>query len=217
MIRAVIFDMDGVLIDSEPANLQLIRDFYHEYHKTVSEKYLQSVVGKSDRDAWQDTLKEWGEEVSYEDYYDLFDKFADSHPFQYQKLVFPEVSKILAWLKNENYQIALASSSKMATIQKVLKQLEIEDYFDVILSGEMFKASKPDPEIYLTAARLLNLEVGECIAIEDSNAGIASCIAAKMKVIARIDERFGADADRADFKVSQLMELTNILKKENQS
>lgn len=213
MIKAVIFDMDGVLIDSEPVNLQIIKDFFAEHGKHAEDAYLHALVGRSIHDTWHLTSAAWKEPISFEAYCALYEQYRKKHPINYPDILFPEVKDVLAWLKQENYKIAVASSSKLRTIKRVMEQCCLEGIFDLYMSGEMFEKSKPDPEIYIKSAEKLGLPVAECIAIEDSKAGIASCLAANMKVIARIDTRFGADPNKADYKVHNLLEIKEILSK----
>lgn len=217
MIKAVIFDMDGVLIDSEPANLKIIQDFFAAHGKTAEDDYLHSLVGRSIHDTWHLTSAAWKDPISFDAYCELYEQYRKEHPIHYPEILFPEVKEILLWLKNEGYQIAVASSSKLRTIKRVMGQCELEDMFDLYMSGEMFEKSKPDPEIYIKTAQKLGLSVQECIAVEDSKAGIASCLAAHMKVIARIDLRFGADPEKADYQVNNLIEIKEILMKEKQA
>lgn len=211
MIKAVIFDMDGVLIDSEPANLEVIRSFFQAHQKQAEDAYLYSLVGRSSHDTWNLTAKAWGTPITYEAFHSEFQAFSAQVEFDYPSLLFPHTKDLLAWLKEEGYHVALASSSKLAKIKEVLAACEITQYFDVIMSGEMFQRSKPDPEIYIKSAEALGCTIEECIAIEDSKAGIASCIAAHMKVIARVDHRFGADAALADEQIHDFLEVKTLL------
>lgn len=210
MIKAIVFDMDGVLIDSEPANLALIADFFQAHGKCASESYLHSLVGRSAHDTWDLTAAAWGDEITYEAYHEEFQKYWEEHPFDYPTILMPHVKELLIWLKEHGYRIAVASSSRLNKIKEVLQVCEIIDYFDVIISGEQCTKSKPDPEIYVRAAELLELPVSECLAVEDSKAGIASCVAAHMKVVARVDTRFGANPEAADFQIYDMMDLIQI-------
>lgn len=215
MIKAVIFDMDGVLIDSEPVNLQIIREFYLAHGKQAEESYLRALVGRSIHDTWHLSKEQWKDDISFEAYTALYHDFRLVHPIDYPSILFPDVKPLMIWLKEQGYKLAIASSSKLHTIENVIKQCALEDIFDIKMSGEMFKKSKPDPEIYVATARNLGFPVEECIAIEDSKAGMTSCIAANMKVIAKIDLRYGADPSQADYQVENLLEVKDILMKLN--
>lgn len=211
MIKAVIFDMDGVLIDSEPANLEQIRSFFKLHGKCAEEAYLYSLVGRSAHDTWDITANAWKTPITYDEYHQAFQAYCEQETMDYPSLLFPHTKELLQWLKEEGYLVAVASSSKLRKIKEVLQACEITSYFDVMLSGEMFQRSKPDPEIYIKSAEALGVLVSECIAIEDSKAGIASCLAANMKVIARVDERFGADATLADEQIHNFLEVKQLL------
>lgn len=203
--------MDGVLIDSEPVNLQLIKSFYEEHGHIASTDFLNSLVGRSQHDTWDICKKQWEEDISFERYNEMYQAYRNAHSIDYKSILFPQVIELLTWLKEKGFKIAVASSSRMHTIDKVLKACEIESFFDLKMSGEMFEKSKPDPEIYIKTAENLGFDVSDCIAVEDSKAGIASCLAANMKVIAKIDLRYGANPDLATMKVHDLSEIKSIL------
>lgn len=212
MIEAVIFDMDGVLIDSEPANVDLISQFFQIHGKYASAQYLRSLVGRSAHDTWHLTKAAWQEDITYEEYHQQFQAFQANHPIDYPSILYPQVKEVLAWLKEQGYLVAVASSSRLVKIKEVLKKCDIETYFDAIISGEQCIHSKPDPEIYRKAAQLLHVPVERCLAIEDSNAGIASCKGANMKVVALVDPRYGADPSQADAQIDEMRELIDVLK-----
>lgn len=91
--------------------------------------------------------------------------------------------EILQFLKCNNYKIAVASSSEEETIKRYLEKINVLDFFDIILAGDMVKNVKPNPEIYLKAVELLNVPKEQCIGIEDSNSGILSVYRAGLKPI----------------------------------
>jgi len=95
--------------------------------------------------------------------------------------IFPGVLKLLTDLKKNNFRIALASSSKNATT--VIGKLGIKSWFEVIVDGNMIKNSKPDPEIFLTAAKKLGVQPEECVVIEDAEAGVEAAKRAGMKCV----------------------------------
>jgi sugar-phosphatase len=95
----------------------------------------------------------------------------------------PGVLDALKLLKENNVPIALASSSAMILIKAVVESLDIKDYFNVIHSAEKETAGKPDPAVFLTAARMLEIEAKKCLVLEDSKAGMEAGLNAKMKTI----------------------------------
>ena len=215
MIKAIIFDMDGVIIDSEPYyQSELIKCFQHFNIKVTFADLIPLAGGSTNHyDQVVNPLLEKGHVPR-----DVFDNYCnlnyERNPVPFPKLLFPNVREVLDWITNHNYPIALASSSKEYEIRNVLKSCDIESYFEFIISGENFKESKPNPEIYLACVKKLGLSPQECMAIEDSEYGITAAKKAGLTCIAREDLRFGYNQTKADFIVKDLFEIINILKEE---
>lgn len=212
MIKAIIFDMDGVLIDSEPHYMDAILKCMREYKIPVCLEDLIPLAGANSNQYTQIISKILEGYTTKEDFDKHTDQYFKDHPIDYTKILFPQVREILPILKSEGYRIALASSSKKHEIENVLKQCQLTEYFEFILSGDMFKESKPNPEIYLTSIQKLGLSAEECIAIEDSEYGITAAKGANLTCIARTDTRFGYDQSAADYAVNDLLEILDILK-----
>ncbi len=209
-VKAVIFDMDGVLLDSEPLHLMQIKDVSTSLGKTLSEDYLHSLIGRSLHDTWEETARRLGGNVSLAQYQERLREFPISSDM-YKQALFPGVIELLQWLKQEGYVLALASSSTMKTIEKVLKACDIFEYFDIYLSGELFSRSKPDPQIYLETLSRLELSPNDCVIVEDSDAGIEAGRRAGICVIARKDERFSVDTKKANYQVHHTYEVKELL------
>lgn len=211
MIKAIIFDMDGVLIDSEPYYQKVLLHLLHNFEVKATIDDLLPIAGG--------TVQHYNlvinplikGKVSREEFDRCCDNYYAQNPVPYPEIVFPHVEDILIWIQKQGYRIAIASSSKQHEIKNVLKLCHLEDYFEIIMSGDMFKESKPNPEIYLTCANKLNLKPEECIAIEDSEYGITAAKNAGMICIARKDDRFNYHQDSADYLINDLLEIKNIL------
>ncbi len=219
MIRAVIFDMDGVLIDSEPVYAAWLEAFLRKHHVEVPESELRRVAGISSQD-FKKKLQSWWAAggkpyMSGEDIDKMFEKYCDGFPLSFKDIMDPYAEEVMAWLKAADCKVAVASSSPMDDIRKVLKETGLCRYVDVKVSGEMFANSKPDPQIYQFTVEQLGLEAGECIAVEDSAYGIQAASRAGVKVIAKKDDRFGFDQSLADFFAGNLHEVIDIIKMEN--
>ena len=104
-----------------------------------------------------------------------------------------------------------SSSSAMHQIQTMENVCDLVGCFDELLSGEMFHESKPNPEIYLTAAKKLKVKPEECIAVEDSSYGIAAGNAAGMRVLAYADDRYGVDQSKAYARIHHMQEIKKYL------
>ena len=118
---------------------------------------------------------------------------------------------MLNQLKNSGWRLALASSSPRANIEQVLRELAILPLFEVIASGNDFRESKPNPEIYLYVAAQLQAKPQQCTVIEDSTYGIQAAVRAGMRVLAKRDERYGFDQSPAHALFDDLAEIPALL------
>lgn len=210
-IKAVIFDMDGVLIDSEPSNLKQLSDFY-ELHGVIAEpSFLISLVGSSIEYTGVESIHLLQKDWSIEEFYERFDGYANQHPVSYRDILNPGVKETLLWLKQHGYRIAIGSSSTLSNIQRMLEECELQDVFDIVFSGEMFAKSKPNPEIYLSIAQHLKLAPCQCMVIEDSSFGIEAGKKAGMMTIALTDHCFGIDQSKADDHIECIQDICDKL------
>ena len=212
-IKAVLFDMDGVLIDSEPANLKQFYEFYKTQGVEASKEFLISLVGSSIEYTGVESVRLLNNGWSVKEFYEHFDEYAKQYPISFPEILNEGVKETLLWLKEHGYQTAIGSSSQMSIIERMLKECELESYFDVVFSGEMFKESKPNPEIYESIAKTLGVEKKHCIVIEDSGFGIEAGKRANMVTIALRDDRFGIDQSGADEFIEDMKEIPAIVRK----
>ena len=215
MIKAVLFDMDGILYDSErfylEGNFELLRNLGY----TGEQSALLEGVG-ADMDA------------IYRLYLDLLDNRIDLtelkaainayyavHPIPYKELMFPKVKETVEALKAEGYLLACCSSSPYDAVVSSLQAMGIASCFSFVESGERLKETKPAPDIYLQALAALQLKPAECVVYEDSDVGIAAGKNAGLFVIAREDHRFGQKQVQADLLVKDAEEMADWIRKEN--
>ncbi|MCQ2550493.1 MAG: Cof-type HAD-IIB family hydrolase [Lachnospiraceae bacterium] len=209
-IRAVIFDMDGVLIDSEIVYLNYQYEVLHRKYPWITRKSLFPLVGISGEEGKKylaEVLKRNIEDPEFQQ--ELRDLYLGCQVY-YPDILRPQVQEVLVKLKNMGFQIALASSSSLENITTVLKQCEIREYFDVIVSGEQFERSKPDPEIYQYTMHKLSRKKEECLIIEDSTYGIQAANRAGVRVVALKDQRFGFDQSSADLLIEDFGKIPSI-------
>lgn len=183
MIKGAVFDMDGLMFDSERFVYEIWQSMLDEiglehnlniYKNTVglradrTEVYYKSIYG---RDFDYKTLKAKSRQLFYER--------VEREGVPVKKGLF----EMLEYLKTQNIKISLATSTSSQTALKLLKMANVYDYFDAFMCGDDVKNGKPHPEVFLTAAEKLELAPENCAAFEDSINGIKSASAAKMKTV----------------------------------
>lgn len=212
MIKAVIFDMDGVMIDSEMEYLKYLHEFAKEKKPDIGIEELYGTVGTTKKDCWVivkaalNTEETW--EELREQYLGIWDKVFEV--VDYRAIFRPEVLDIMDKLKQNGFRLAVASSTNIEQVEKILDLNHVSERVELMVSGNMFKRSKPDPEIYLYTAERLGVKPEECLVIEDSTVGITAGAKAGMHVAALIDDRFGFDRSLAEFEIRSLWEILDI-------
>lgn len=213
-MKAVIFDMDGVLVDTEPLYMHYVLEFYQRFHQNLTYKEVCRLAGSSSYDSWKMMGEWWYPKKTPEEMEQFYTMHIDHEKIEYTQILNPFVAYILPRLKQKGYRLAIASSSSLKDIEEMCEVNHLEKYFDVLISGTSFRKSKPDPEIYLHTMELLGVTPKECFIIEDSSYGIEAGKKAGGYVIAKKDERFGFDQNKADHIAYDLLEIYHyILKK----
>lgn len=217
-IKAVIFDMDGVLVDSEPAHQERIRQFFAEHGLDVPAEQLAMLVGCSGTYFVTRATEWWAQAPHKQDAerelaaMDAFQLWEDQHePIDYRPLLNPGVRETLEALHARDVRLAVASSTSHTGIRDELEPSDVLRFFEVVVSGEEFRESKPHPEIYLTTMARMGLGPDECIAVEDSDRGIASARAAGMRVAIKREPRFGFAQEGGTWYIDRIDELLAIV------
>ena len=213
--EAVIFDMDGVLIDSEPLWKIAMEKVFSELGCALSKKDFQKTVGLR----IDEVISYWNKdqklgisnEKKVED--DIINRMIEL--VKENPIPLTGVLETLAYLSNEKMKIGLATSSPDNLLHAVLDGLKIAHFFDVAHSAEFEEHGKPHPAVYLTTANKLNVDPHKCLVIEDSLNGVISGMAAKMKVVC-IPEKTHLKEPRlevADFMFEDMFLMLDALKK----
>lgn len=177
---AVIFDMDGVLFDSERIVRIQWKRAAEEYHLSGIESVVQECTGRSVQDTWDILKKRYGADFPAQEFRQrcstLFHEAVDATGLP----LMPYAKEILDYLKARQYRIALASSTRTQTVTHELMDAGLYEYFETVTCGDMVAHSKPAPDIYLMACRSLGLAPAVCFAVEDSPNGIRAAYQAGM-------------------------------------
>lgn len=214
MIKVVIFDMDGVIIDSELVYLEQMWEFGKTRNPQMKLEELYPMVGASKADAWSVLARAMGQGQTWEEARADLKAHVDLYrDVDYRKIFRPEIRQILAELKKKGYKLAVASSTQLPLVERVMRENGIIDQFEILVSGNQFEKSKPDPEIYLYTAAKLGVKPEECLAVEDSTFGVLAGHRAGMTVAALKDDRFQFDQSPADYRMDRLTEVLEILKR----
>lgn len=206
-MRAVIFDMDGVLVDSEPIYMNRFLHFMQLHQITIDEQAYRQTVGWTSKRTWEWALSYWPKTMTLTELQTCYRAYWKDKPVRYDEVLDQDVLPVLNQLRAKGIKTAVASSSPRAAIDQMLKQCGLASCFDTIVSGEQFVKSKPDPEIYRFTALQLDCRCADCVAVEDSTVGIAAAYAAGMTVCAKQDFRFGFDQSRAHRSIRSLTEI----------
>lgn len=185
MIQTVIFDMDGVIVDTEPVHHFAYLQHFKDLNIDVSPEMYASFTGNSTKNIYErlkDIYKLTDEvpllvETKRNLFNDAFDKKEDLY-------LLDGVLDLIKDLHSNGMQLVLASSSANVTIERIFKRFDLNQYFSHKVSGEDFPKSKPHPAIFLKAAALANTPVENCIVIEDSTNGIRASKAAGIYCVA---------------------------------
>lgn len=211
---AVIFDMDGVIVHSNPAHKKAIQLFCERHDKDVTEDFLvNKLYGR--------TNKEWIPEIMGDISQERLKELADEKEQQFRDLFKPKenivdgIHAFLEQLRDSGIPMAVATSAPVENADYILSTLGIENYFDVILDASHVNRGKPEPEVYLKAAQALDKEPEDCIVFEDSIAGVQAGLAAGAKVVGvttthEPHEFSDCDTTIADFRSITPDDLRNL-------
>lgn len=205
-IKAIIFDMDGLLIDSMLHWIELDKEFFATQNKEFDPEYVRKLTGHSQQECM----------TIVKEYFDLSDKEVRELFLKKKKYVndiytvktdiMPGVQCLVDKIKVSSFKQAIASGSPLHDITKVVNRFKWRDHFDELISADhVGEVGKPDPAIYVHTAECLQVDPKDCVVFEDAENGVKAAKDAGMSCIAVPDERWSfGNFDKADLIVDSL-------------
>lgn len=212
-IKGIVFDMDGVLVDSEWQYHLRRLDFLRQNGVELSERTLPEVIGLTYQAYVDMVLSIPGVNWTREEYRRRNDAYTRRvGRLRYNECMFPDVPETLSGLRAAGFRLGLASSSRRESVEHMLSDCGLEDMFHCVLAQEDVERVKPEPEIYQKAAGRLGLSPAECLAVEDSVYGIRSARAAGMTVVAKSSPHYTLDQSQSHWHIQEIGQLPDLLK-----
>ncbi len=201
MLKAVIFDMDGVLVDSEPLHYEVNRlTMQEQFGQDLDYEYYKQYIGSTVMAMWNKIIKDFSiEGYTAEELFDLSEQIKERIV---AKEGYPKIPGVVSFIKSisSKYKLAVASSSALVNIQNNVNRLGVESDFHKLVTGLSVPNPKPAPDIFLKAATELGVEPSECIVIEDSCNGVRAANNAGMACLGFINPSSGdQDLSTADY------------------
>ncbi len=216
--RGFIFDLDGVIVDTAKYHFLAWKKLANDLGIDFTEHQNEQLKGVSRVKSLEKILEWGGVSLSDEAFQDQMSKKNNDYLSYIETMkeeeILVDVPKVLDYLKNENQPLALGSASKNA--RKILKKVSLYDSFDAIVDGTNVSKAKPDPEVFLIAAKELEIDPEQCVVFEDSIAGVQAANTANMISIGIGEQDVLSDADFVfkDFSEISIEFLTQLINKQ---
>jgi HAD superfamily hydrolase (TIGR01509 family) len=214
-VKAIIFDMDGVLVNTEPHHVIIEKKLFARLNLNISDKEHSTYMGRATEIMWIDFVRTKGIPESVEELVEKHNQEIIKYFSELREIeVLPGIPDILEKLSSEKVPLAVASSSDAATIDIIMSRTGLRKYFLQVVHRGLVSKSKPAPDIFLYTAALLKSKPEECMVIEDSTHGIRAAKAANMLCIAyKGKANVNQDLSQADEFIENFSELEEVLKK----
>lgn len=210
MFKAVLFDMDGVIVDTEPLHHSAYHQMFNDVNIKVSDDLYESFTGQSTYSICKQLVSHFNLPLSP---FTLVDIKRDHFKYLFENdkslALIDGVLDLIKDYHSNKMTLVLASSASMDNINRIFKRFDLDQYFKAKISGADLKASKPHPEIFIKAAELSEYKADNCFVIEDSTNGIKAAKSANLFCIAfKSPHSEGQDYSKADISITNFNEIT---------
>lgn len=211
-VKAVIFDMDGVLVDSEPIHVQTEKRMFRKMNLDISDEEHAGYMGTATDVMWKQIIGKRNLPIDIPEITELTIKEGLPYFYSLEKIdPMPGLIDLLEKLKSKNIPMAVASSSDPETIRIILEKSGLRKYFLQAVSSSEVGKSKPEPDVFLHAAKILGVLPENCVVFEDSKNGIKAAKAAGMYCIAYCGANSGEQNKiLADMQIGQYDEMKSF-------
>ena len=208
-LKAVLFDMDGVIVDTEPLHRKAYFSTFDDLEIEVSEELYTSFTGASTKKVCTTLIEKFHLKQSHEDLASIKRKYFKDYFYNDTDFnLLPGVKSLIENYFDNNIKLVLASSASMVTIDMVFEKFDLEKYFIGKISGADLKESKPHPEIFLLASEIADESKGNCMVIEDSTNGIIAAHSAEIFCTAyKSEHSVGQNYEKANLVISDFSEI----------
>lgn len=211
MYKGIIFDIDGVLVNSEKFYMERRMNFFKSIGLRPGSSDINDFVGSNATKIWEvlvpDDLKKREELKNI-----YLTEYEKNNPIDFKKYANEDLELVMEKISDSNIKISIASAGSVKNIEKFLNDADIKNYVDFYLSGEELKENKPNPEIYIKAFNKMNIAKEDLLVVEDSVLGIKSAKRAGLKVVAlKPQDKYIIDQSEADIIIDRLRDLLNII------
>ena len=208
--------MDGVIIDSEPLHTRVVIDIMKDFGIDISWEDMGRFAGNTNAMLWEKLTGEYALGMSAGELGLLQHEKNLEMLSRNQDILIPGIERLLKEIKGRKIKTAIASSSNLGFIEAVVNQFELSPYFELVVSGQEVKRGKPAPDIFIEAAKRLDVVPDRCVIIEDSKHGVKAANSAGIKVIGFINPNSGdQDLSSADIIVDSIgkinIDMMNLL------
>ena len=212
-LKAVLFDMDGVLLDSEPGAFRMFLDSLKVIGiEETLENMMRDYLGKPSKRIREEVLAKHHSPVTEAEFREIHHSRGSFYAVSDEVVPIDGLVKFLEGLRDSGIRMAVVSSTTSCNVLIALNRMRILKYFDAVVCSDALKEGKPSPEGYLKAAEYLEIKPAECMIIEDSSLGVEAARRAGIFVVGFKAASYGQDTSKADIEAGSYQELSKKLK-----